>query len=66
MPIFEYVCAECGHKFEKLILSGRRATEIRCPACNSAKVEKAISTFGMAGSSGGLGAASGANCAPSG
>ena len=66
MPIFEYVCAECGHRFEKLVLSARRASQVRCPACSSATVDKAISTFGVASSSGGMGAASAANCAPSG
>jgi putative FmdB family regulatory protein len=65
MPIFEYVCAKCGHKFEKLVLSSSRARQVRCPECKSGLVEKAFSTFGVgAGSSpSGRGAA---DCAPSG
>jgi putative FmdB family regulatory protein len=67
MPIFEYVCAECGNRFEKLILSARRGSDVRCPECSSATVNKAISAFGLASSSGGgLGTTSAANCAPSG
>ena len=64
MPIFEYTCANCGHRFEKLILSAKRAKELRCPECNSAQVEKNISMFGSL-SKGGAGS-SAANCAPSG
>lgn len=64
MPIYEYVCAECGHKFEKLVLSSRRAKEIRCPQCGSLSTDKAISVFSSAVTSSGAGSA--ANCAPSG
>ena len=64
MPIFEYVCAECGHRFEKLVLSPSRAKAIRCPQCDSKSVDKAISAFGL--SSGGGSPSSAASCAPSG
>jgi putative FmdB family regulatory protein len=65
MPIFEYVCSACGHKFEKLVLSSRRAREISCPECGSVSVDKALSSFGVSGGgSASLGSAS--NCAPSG
>lgn len=64
MPIFEYVCAECGHKFEKLILSASKARQIHCPECESQSVNKALSVFGLGASTVGVG--SSANCAPSG
>jgi putative FmdB family regulatory protein len=64
MPIFEYTCANCGHHFEKLILSARRAKELRCPKCDSQEVQKDISLFGTS-SKGAIGA-SAASCAPSG
>jgi len=64
MPIFEYTCPNCGHRFEKLILSSRRQRELRCPECGSPDVEKAISLFGTSGSGSSGGAT--ANCAPSG
>ena len=64
MPIYEYVCAECGTKFEKLVLSSGRAKEIRCPQCGSLSVDKALSVFSGAVTSSGVGSA--ADCAPSG
>ena len=64
MPIFEYTCANCGHRFEKLVLSTKRAKELRCPECDSHEVHKEISLFGT--SSKGPARASAANCAPSG
>ena len=64
MPIFEYVCAACGHKFEKLVLSASRAREIHCPECDSKSVNKALSTFGL-GSSSSTSLASAANCTTS-
>ncbi|MBU5637287.1 zinc ribbon domain-containing protein [Geomonas sp. Red69] len=44
MPIFEYVCNDCGTRFEKL-QKGGAADECGCPTCGSAKVKKAMSTF---------------------
>ncbi|WP_224982086.1 FmdB family zinc ribbon protein [Geomonas agri] len=44
MPIFEYVCKECGTRFEKLH-KGSTTDECNCPACGSAAVNKAMSTF---------------------
>jgi putative FmdB family regulatory protein len=64
MPIYEYVCAECGHKFEKLVLSARRAKGIQCPECGSTSVDKAISIF--SGAAGGASTTSASSCAPSG
>ena len=64
MPIFEYNCPNCGHRFEKLVLSSKRQQELRCPECNSPDVKKAISLFGSVGKGASGGAA--ANCAPSG
>jgi putative FmdB family regulatory protein len=65
MPLFEYICSECGHRFEKLVLSAKRAQEIQCPQCSSKSVNKALSTFGVSGgSSAALNSA--ANCSPAG
>ena len=47
MPIFEYVCKECGHQFEALVMGSRKA---ECPSCQSAKLEQQLSVF-AAGSS---------------
>jgi putative FmdB family regulatory protein len=64
MPIFEYICANCGAKFEKLVLSPSRARRICCPQCKSESVDKAISLFGTSSAAASGGSASA--CAPSG
>lgn len=42
MPIFEFACQACGKVFEKLQLAGRE-DQVKCPVCDSEKVEKKIS-----------------------
>jgi putative FmdB family regulatory protein len=63
MPLFEYVCLECGAEFEKLIMKNTEADDISCPACNSRKLEEKFSSFSAASSNG---SSSLSNCAPSG
>jgi putative FmdB family regulatory protein len=44
MPLYEYECRQCGHRFEALV----RASETpACPACQSADLERAISSFAV-------------------
>ena len=45
MPIFEFVCAECGKPFEQLVFGNNRVGEVACPDCHSQNVTKKISTF---------------------
>lgn len=45
MPIYEYECLNCGRNFEKIIFS--KNEEINCTSCNSNKVRKRVSAFGM-------------------
>ena len=42
MPIFEYICKECGHHFEALVLGSKKAA---CPSCQGAKLEQQHSVF---------------------
>jgi len=42
VPIFEYLCAECGHKFETIVFGEQKA---ECPKCHTAKLEQQLSTF---------------------
>lgn len=49
MPIFEYVCGECNHRFEQLVYG---STEVACPKCQTTKLEKQISKFGVGGTDG--------------
>ncbi|MDI6873816.1 FmdB family zinc ribbon protein [Candidatus Solincola sp.] len=53
MPIFEYRCEECGHRFDAFF---RRAEEAdketpACGKCGSKKVRKLFSVLGLGGSS---------------
>lgn len=41
MPIFEYECRECGHRFEYLVLSSSPAAE--CPSCRTKDLQQMIS-----------------------
>lgn len=50
MPIFEYRCEGCGNEFEALVRSN---TQPACPQCGSAQVDKQLSVFATASSSGG-------------
>jgi putative FmdB family regulatory protein len=44
MPIFEYLCEDCGTKFEKLV---RRAgaNDVLCPSCGQDHLKQEFSTF---------------------
>jgi len=43
MPIYEYQCLLCKEKFEELIMGD--SAIIKCPHCQSLKVEKLFSAF---------------------
>jgi putative FmdB family regulatory protein len=42
MPIFEYQCNACCHKFEQIVFASDTDTPV-CPACNCADVQKLMS-----------------------
>ena len=44
MPIFEYLCDDCGTKFEKLVRN-RASTDALCPSCGESHVTTQLSTF---------------------
>jgi putative FmdB family regulatory protein len=52
MPIYEYVCKGCEHRFEKLVKSPTAADRVECPKCGSGKTMRAMSVFAV-GSDGG-------------
>jgi len=66
MPLFEYQCKTCGHRFEALVIGNRQPDT--CPKCGAAAIEKQFSTFGCGGTNGGYGTSSrlGGGCAPGG
>jgi putative FmdB family regulatory protein len=65
MPIFEFVCADCGRPFEELVLSTSKINEVACPDCQSKNITKKISTFASklsGGSTYSFSSASSASC----
>jgi putative FmdB family regulatory protein len=70
MPIYEYVCQDCGEKYEKLVRSTAATVKLVCPTCGSERGEKALSMFGAiggsvkSGSSAGSFSSSAAACGP--
>jgi len=62
MPIFEYACCNCGHIFEKIVLT-RHQEPPECPQCGWKRVEQKFSVFATGGAAG---KSAGGACAPSG
>ena len=68
MPIFEFLCQECGTPFEELVFGSAAIGEVACPDCESTQVTKQISTFAskVAGSESSFSSAPAASCSPGG
>jgi putative FmdB family regulatory protein len=49
MPIFEYVCKDCGREFEKIV--PRYDSHVDCAHCSGGNVEKQLSVFAVVGGS---------------
>jgi putative FmdB family regulatory protein len=47
MPIFEYLCRECKHSFETIVMGSKTP---KCPKCGGKKLEQQLSRFAVAGS----------------
>lgn len=43
MPIFEYLCEDCGSRFEKLVR--RSGDQVLCPSCGKDHLEQQFSAF---------------------
>lgn len=48
MPIFEYVCQDCNHRFELLV---QGSTVAACPKCKTTRLAKQFSAFGVGATS---------------
>jgi putative FmdB family regulatory protein len=46
MPIYEYLCEDCGTKFEKLVRNG---VTVACPSCGQDHLKPELSTFAAHG-----------------
>jgi putative FmdB family regulatory protein len=47
MPIYEYVCDDCGERYERIVMNG--STRVTCPKCESAKHTIQLSVFAAHG-----------------
>ena len=67
MPIFGFVCEDCGEQFEELIFRVSTIDEVTCPTCGAEKVQRQLSRVAAPASGGSsLPSFSGASCAPGG
>jgi putative FmdB family regulatory protein len=60
MPIYEYVCRDCGERFEKLVRSWGET--VACPGCEAEAVDKQVSSFAFSGAASGPGGGGGCGC----
>jgi putative FmdB family regulatory protein len=46
VPLYEFACESCGHRFEELVGShmGVESADVACPECGSTKAERLLST----------------------
>jgi putative FmdB family regulatory protein len=46
MPIYEFSCSRCGHRFEELVGShvGTASKDVRCPECGASNPERLVSS----------------------
>jgi putative FmdB family regulatory protein len=52
MPIYEYECKECRHKYEVLQMTKENEGDLRCPQCGALNVVKLLSAFSPGSNSG--------------
>jgi putative FmdB family regulatory protein len=43
MPMYEFACAECGTRFERLVRHESVATAVDCPECGVANAKRELS-----------------------
>jgi len=62
MPIYEYKCDSCGHRFDVLQRIGADGSELSCPICGAKKPEKMLSACATSGGGETSYASSGGGC----
>lgn len=59
MPIYEYLCDDCGGRYEQIVLS--KSTKVACPKCASERRTLQLSVFSRPAKNGSADSASSAN-----
>lgn len=67
MPVYEFCCHACGHKFEKLCRLGETGENMSCPSCGKKEIKKQFSLIQRprgerGGASSGCSSCSSGNC----
>lgn len=71
MPVYEYVCLDCGERFDALRRMAEADAPIRCSGCEGDRTSRTISVFAAvsdgrvvsgAGSGGGCAGCGGGSC----
>jgi putative FmdB family regulatory protein len=47
MPIYEYDCPHCGHRFEKLVRNMAGDQQVHCPRCRESGSTRVLSSFAV-------------------
>ena len=50
MPVYSYVCKECGENFDLLVGVTVESVELKCRKCGSNNIEKTVSSFSVGNS----------------
>ena len=61
MPIYTYVCKDCGEKFDLLIGVTSEKTELKCKKCKNRNIDRVLSSFSV-GNSDNKSSSSGPSC----
>jgi putative FmdB family regulatory protein len=62
MPIYEYRCEQCGHRFEAWLRSMDSPSPADCPNCTATRITRVPSLFGGMKSASGATITSDAGC----
>lgn len=51
MPVYSYVCKDCGEKFDLFLRIGGKDDELVCKKCGSKNIQRVFASFGIGSSS---------------
>ncbi|PKO15002.1 MAG: hypothetical protein CVU39_13085 [Chloroflexi bacterium HGW-Chloroflexi-10] len=65
MPLYEYICNDCGQPFEKMLRFSEADQVPVCPMCSGANTRKRISLFASSGTASNTASSAGSSCSSS-